>query len=153
MDHEVPFDLVLAHRYFSANCFNQTWALMGKKDRTSADDEQMLLLSLASLWHWTQRADCKPHNLSVGNYLVSRVYAALGDAGNAGLYAAKSLLLSEGDEPFCVGAAHEAVARAAYLAGNEAEAARHMAEARRLAELVTDAEDRALLEEDLASIR
>jgi len=125
---------------------------MDKKDRTSAENEQMLLLALASLWHWTQRPDCKPHNLAVGNYLLSRVYAMLGDAGNASLHATKCLLLSEGDEPFYLGSAHEAAARAALLGGNDESAATHMAEARRLLALVTDAEDRAQLEEDLSSI-
>jgi hypothetical protein len=125
---------------------------MDKKERSSVDNEQMLLLALASLWHWTQRPDCKPRNLAVSHYLLSRVYCTLGDAGNASPHAAKCLLLSEGDEPFYIGSAHEAAARAALLGGNNEAATGHMAEARRLAALVTDAEDRAQLEEDLNSI-
>ncbi|MBL8850512.1 MAG: hypothetical protein JNG89_12600, partial [Planctomycetaceae bacterium] len=50
-------DRAAAHRQFSGECFNRTWELIDKQDRTPADDEQMLLRSLASLWHWTQRAD------------------------------------------------------------------------------------------------
>jgi hypothetical protein len=153
MESTPPFDPVAAHRFFSAGCFNNTWKLMEKKDRTAAEEEQMLLLPLASLWHWTQRPDCKPHNLSVGNWLVSRVYSALGQADNASRYAAKCLLLSEGEEPFCLGSAHEAAARAARLTGKEEAAARHLAEAWRLLALVTDEEDRAILEQDLRSIQ
>jgi len=148
----VALDPLPAHRYFSASCYNKTWALMDKKERTGADNEQMLLLALASLWHWTQRPDCKPRNLSVGNYLLSRVYVALGDSGNASLHATKCLLLSEGDEPFYIGSAHEAAARAALLGGNDEAAAGHIAEARRFAAMVTDPEDRTQLEEDLGSI-
>jgi hypothetical protein len=146
------FDPLPAHRYFSASCFNKTWALLDKKERTGADNEQMLLLALASLWHWTQRPDCTRRNLSVGNYLLSRVYATLGDAGNASLHAAKCLLLSDGEEPFYSASAHEAAARAARLGGNDEAAASHLAEARRLAALVSDAADRTQLEEDLDSI-
>jgi len=152
MESVAPFDPLAAHRYFSAACFNKTWAMMDKKERSSADNEQMLLLALASLWHWTQRPDCKQRNLAVGQYLLSRVYSTLGDAGNASLHAAKCLMLSEGEEPFYIVSAHEAAARAALLGGNDEAAASHMAEARRLAVLVTDAEDRAQLEEDLNSI-
>ena len=32
--------------------------------RTSEEEDKMLQLSLASLWHWTQREDCTPTNLS-----------------------------------------------------------------------------------------
>jgi hypothetical protein len=147
-----PFDPLPAHHHFAASCFNKTWALLGKPERSADDDEQMLLLALASLWHWTQRPDCKPRNLAVSNYLVSRVHATLGNAGDASLYAAKCLLLSEGDAPFYVGSAHEAVARAALAGDNNEAAATHIAEARRLAAMVTDAEERAQLEEDIDSI-
>jgi len=152
MEPAAPFDPLPAHRFFSASCFNKTWALLDKSSRTAAEDEQMLLLSLASLWHWTQRPDCKPHNLAVGNWLVSRVYAMLGQADNASLYAGKCLLLSADEEPFYLASAHEGAARAALLAGNAEAVTRHMAEARRLAELVTDDADRTQLEDDLRSI-
>ena len=152
MDTSPPFDPSLSHRYFSAHCFNQTWALLETPNRSAAEDEQMLLLAMASLWHWTQRPDCKPRNLAVGYWLISRVYAALGQSDNASIYAGKCLILSEGDEPFYIASAHEASARAARLAGNTETVARHLAEARRLAALVTEADDRASLEADLASI-
>jgi len=152
MENDAPFDPVPAHRHFSAACFNQAWGLLEKSGRTAPEDEQMLLLALASLWHWTQRADCKAHNLAVGNWLVSRVYAALGQAENASIYAGKCLMLSEGDEPFYLAAAHEGAARAAQVAGDKERVARHLAEGWRLAELVTDGEDRAVLEGDLRSI-
>ena len=56
--------------------------------------------------------------------------------------------LEDWDLPF----AHEALARANLVAGNEAEARRHAARARELAAQVADAEDRELLGADLASL-
>src|ERR1700687_1872237 len=64
-----------AHRFFSAHCFNRAWDLIRKSNRTTIECEQMLQLSQASLWHWTQRSDCTPKNLSIGNWQLSRIYA------------------------------------------------------------------------------
>jgi hypothetical protein len=72
-----------AHRFFSAQCFNRAWDLIRKPDRTDLENEQMLLLSQASLWHWTQRSDCTPRHLSIGYWQLSRVQALLGQAENA----------------------------------------------------------------------
>jgi hypothetical protein len=43
------FDATKAHRHFSADCFNKAWELIERTDRTSAEDEQMIRLSHASL--------------------------------------------------------------------------------------------------------
>jgi len=152
MDASEPFNPLPCHRYLSADCFNKTWTLLEKPGRTAADDEQMLLLAMASLWHWTQRPDCKTRELSVGYWMISRVYAALGQVDNAASYAGKCLMLSKDEEPFYLAYAHEGSARAARLAGNGEAVTRHLAEARRLAPLVTEGDDRAQLEADLRTI-
>ncbi len=59
-------DLASANKYFSAECFNRAWELIDKQDRSEADNVNMLALSMASFWHWTQRSDCTNENLSVG---------------------------------------------------------------------------------------
>lgn len=61
MSQTPDFDRIAAHRYFSAECFNQAWDLIEKPQRTAEDNEKMLLLSIASLWHWTQRPDLYAH--------------------------------------------------------------------------------------------
>lgn len=75
-----------AHKFFSADCFSNTWELIDKADRTPEEDEQMLLLAMASLWHWTQREDHTLSNLSVGYWQVSRVHALRGHANEARRY-------------------------------------------------------------------
>jgi hypothetical protein len=141
-----------AHRHFSADCFNRTWELIDKPDRTPADNEQMLLLAYASLWHWTQRPDCTPRNLSVGYWLLSRVYSLLGVPKPARYFGELSLQHAEHEPPFYIGYAHEALARAALVAGDRLALARHFDLARKLAADVEDAEDRALLDGDLKSL-
>ena len=64
MTENLPFDLPTAHRHFAATCFNAAWELIDKPDRTPAEDEQMLLRTFASFYHWTQRADCTAENRS-----------------------------------------------------------------------------------------
>lgn len=152
MSEAPPFDLARAHRWFSADCFNRVWTLLEKPDRTPEDNERMISLAHASLAHWRERTDCTAHNLSIGYWQVSRVYAVLGQAENARHYGQLCLELSVGEAPFYLGYAHEALARAEKLAGNAAAARHHLAEARRLAVLVTDQGERAALEQDLAGL-
>lgn len=152
MNDSPNFDKGLAHRYFSADCFNRTWALIEKSGRSPADDEQMLLLTLASLWHWTQRDDCGDRSLSIGYWQVSRVYALRGEGRNALQFAETCLRYSQNQPPFFLAYAHEAIARAAVLNGETSRANNHIAEARRLATQVADPEERTALEKDLDTI-
>ena len=78
MSEKATFDIDAAHRYFAAECFNQAWDLINKSERTPEEDEQMIRLSLASHWHWTQRADCTQENVSIAYWQTSRVYTVLG---------------------------------------------------------------------------
>ena len=82
-DSAAPLDLPSAHRHFSVDCFNRTWDFIDKPERSAEDDEAMVLCTLASLWHWTQRADCTDQNRSIGHWQASRVYALIGQGDNA----------------------------------------------------------------------
>ena len=152
--NEPGFDAQKAHRFFSAGCFNGAWKLIDKADRTREQDERMLLAAMASLWHWTHRDDVAAANLSVGYWQVSRIHAVLGRADEARRYGVLSLdAAREGEpDPFTLGYAHEALARAEALAGNATTAAEHFVEARKAAEAVTDEESKQWLLDDLATI-
>lgn len=152
MSESPPFDLARAHRWFSADCFNRVWALLEKPDRTPDDGERMISLAHASLAHWRERTDGMRQNFSIGYWQLSRVYAVLGQAENARHYGRLCLEASANEPPFYLGYAHEALARAEKLAGNVASSQQHLAEARLLAALVADAEERRALEKDLAEL-
>ena len=143
------FDTAAAHRFFAANCFNAVWELLDKPDRTDEDDEQMIALAHASVWHWTQREDRLPRNLSVGYWQLSRVYSILGHGERARHYGNLSLAASRDEEPFYQGYAHESLARAASVLGEDAVLREHLALASQLAESVADVEDQKLLMADL----
>lgn len=140
------------HRHFSVHCFNEAWSYFDKPDRSAEDDAMLLHLVHASMWHWLQREDCKSQNLSVGYWQVSRAYAVIGDAANAKRFGELCLKHSDKEPPFFLGYAHEALARAAKVAGDAATMKRHLTEAAKLALKVTEPDDRAMLEKDLAKI-
>ena len=146
------FDAARAHNFFAADCFNRAWSYIDKAQRTPAEDEQMLLLSSASLWHWTQRDDCTDRSLSVGYWQIARVHALLGRAADAIRCGELCLRHSQNEPPFYLGYAHEALARAATIGGDNGRAAKHLSEARRLAAQVADADERSMLERDLEII-
>jgi hypothetical protein len=152
MGKDPGFDTALAHRFFAADCFNKTWGFIEKPTRTREEDEQMIRLAQASLWHWTNRADCKSQQLSIGYWLLARVYALARRPEEAQRHADSCLQHSNGEPPFFVAYAYEAMARAEKVAGNSSLMAKYKTESVRLAETVADAADRKLLIDDLASI-
>lgn len=154
MAKEPDFDVNAAHKYFSADCFNKAWDLMDKPDRTAEEDEQMIRLSLASHWHWTQRADYAKTGESVGHWQTSRIYAMLGQADNARRYGQFCFDASRGDDisPFYLGYAYEALARAESVAGNQKRKEEYLGKARAAAGKVEDADSKKMLLDDLNTI-
>ena len=130
------FDMQGVHERLSVSCFNDCWGLIEKADRTKEETEDMILLASASLWHWKQRSDCQAVNLSVAYWQMSRVHVLAGDGVASLAYGQKCLLISNKGalDPFYVGYAHEAIARAASLAGDGKMANEHLGLARVLAE-------------------
>lgn len=145
-------DLAAAHRFFSADCFNRTWDLLDLERRTPEQDEQLLLLAHASLWHWTQREDLTSRTHSIGLWMLSRVHAVLGRGEEAVRQAAACLSVSAEEPPFYLAYAHEAMARAAAVAGDVDAKSRHLESAWRLAAQIADTGEREMLEKDLGSL-
>ena len=153
MSTEKPqIDRDLAHRHFSSGCFNHTWTLIEKQDRTPADDEAMVLCALASLWHWTQRPDCTERNLSIGHWQISRVYALTGQGESAMTHARKCVEHAAGSPPFYIGYGHEAAARAALVLGDVASFREYLDKAHALAAQVEDVDERTPLEDDIRDL-
>ena len=153
MAGQADLDLVAAHKYFSAWCFNRAWDLMEKPDRTEAEIRLMEALSHASIFHWISRPECTDQNLSTGYWQASRIQALIGNAHQASLYARRCLGYSENLEPFYLGYAYEALARAASLMNDQANFVDYLDKAESLAQRVTDEQDRQLLAADLAQLK
>jgi hypothetical protein len=148
-------DLPAAHRHFSTMCFNAAWEVMERPDRSPDDNQEMIRLAFASLWHWSQRQDVKPRHFAVGYWQIARIFALLGMADASERYARHSLEQAEGYAVghFYRGYAHEALARAALVRGDRQGARAYLAEALAAAEMIADKDERQLLLQDLAQIQ
>lgn len=152
MSDKSAFDPAPAHRYFAADCFNRAWDLMDKTDRTAGDDLALIDLVHASMWHWSQRPDVTDLKRSIGYWQASRAYAVVGQGAKALQYGQLCLDVTPADEPFYIGYAHEALARAEFALGNAEAGRRHLERARELAAAVAAEGDREALLKDLASL-
>ncbi len=154
MVKKAGFDVPAAHKYFSAECFNRTWDYIDMPQRSSGEEDQMLALAFASLWHWTQREDSTPTNLSIGYWQVSRVLALIGQADLARHYGQLSLEVAEheGVLPFYRGYAFEALARAEQVAGNTGQMENYLHQASQVANTLPDRDAKAQLLKDLENI-
>ena len=141
-----------SHRQVAIELFNRTWELLDKETRTDAEDAEMLTAAFASRYHWQEIGDVK--NFSVSEWQVSRVAAVLGLPDLAERYGRRALEVAASADldPFYVGYGHEALARAAQLAGNREEARGHLDRAKDLLEQVEDSSARELLAADLAEL-
>jgi hypothetical protein len=141
-------------RQLAADLFNRAWALLDLPQRTAEQDDELIHTAHASRHHWAEVGTAA--NLARGEWQVSRVYATLGRAEPALYHANRCLAYCEGspeeledwDLPF----AYEALARAHGVAGDAAGAERFADSARKLTAHVRDAEDRQVLEADLAAL-
>jgi hypothetical protein len=147
------FDVAAAHKYFAAHCFNKAWDLIEKPNRTTEDERLMVALNQASIYHWLNRPDCEPKHLSVGYWQASRIQAIVGNAVEARRHAEVCLSYSVALEPFFLGYAYEALARAAHVAGDTGAVAKHLTLADEQAALVVREHDRELLVKDLEGLR
>jgi hypothetical protein len=128
--------------------FNATWRLIESRE----DDDLMVHAAHASAYHWAVAPECKPENRARSEWLLSRVYTLVGRPEAALDHAERCLqwCAEHGLADWDLAYAHEALARANKLAGDEAAAAAHLEQARAVE--IADADDREHLEEDLATL-
>jgi hypothetical protein len=142
------------HRRLAVGLYNFTWTLMEKPDRTVEETDLMIHAAHGSRLHWEYIAVAA--NRSRGEWLCSRVYAVLGRAEPALWHAQRCLAIveqgGEGFEDWERGSALEALARAYAVAGDRAEADTYKALSAAELPNIAEADDREVIEKDLASI-
>ncbi len=130
------------HRKTARDCFNHAWDYLDKKDRSAGDEKEMLHLAHASRFHWGLVGS--PRNQAVGDWQISRVYAALNQPSLSLQFARSSIETCEkNDLQEVLATAFEAIARAYAVAGEYASAKSYIEKAReQLSKLSLDDEDR-----------
>lgn len=142
------------HRDLGIGLYNRTWQLLGPEARTPDRDDELLHTAHASAWHWRQASDGVER--ARAEWLCSRVNAVLG-RGEAAVHHARrclDLLAAHpgGREDWDEAAACESMARALAVAGDPAGAAEWRDRAREALAGIADPEDRAVIEQDLATL-
>jgi len=142
------------HRQLGKELYNHTWSLIEATDRSPEQDDEMLLSSHASAYHWSKSGGTLA-NAARGHWQIARVYSTLGRGEPAVWHAHRCLELAEAAvragvaDDWDVPGALEGLARAQAVAGD-----RQAAEATRVRALdavkgIADPEDRQLIEQDL----
>ena len=146
-----PMDERSLHETFAKKTNGEVWSLLEKSDRSPVEDERMLLAAHASYYHWLH-AGTHVHQQRA-EWMVAHVYTVLGRGEPARYHARRCWSLTEMFreelKDFDAAYAHEALARAEALAGDEAEAARHYRLAEQRGVAILDEEDRHIFLSDL----
>lgn len=141
------------HRKFAVACFNGTWDLLDKKDRTPVDNANMIHMAHASRYHWGQIG--APLNFARGDWQISRVYAVLGQGENALNYAKSCLHLCIDFElgDFDLAFAYEAAARAFAVLGDAELTEEHLALAKEAGKAIAEEDDQNYFFSELETIK
>ena len=147
-----PSGLPESERQLAADLFNLVWTLLEQTGRTTEDDDRMVHAAHASRYHWGQVGG--PEQLAIGEWQCARVYSVLGRAEPALHHARRCLeIATAGTVPdWLIASAHEGLARAYAVAGQRESALASRAAAEAALAKVTDAEDRQVVQDDLASL-
>ncbi len=151
LDDEVVVDAADDwHRAQGIDCNNGTWDLVGKDDRSPADDEEMLRRAYGSAYHWQRARGAGPANEARALYMLAKVHLLTGQSSRSLHYADACLAQCVQHDlvDFDLAYAHEARARALRDLGREEEGLAAWAVARQVP--VADPEDRDILEADFA---
>ncbi len=142
------------HRRLAVDLYNATWTLLDRDDRTAEDDDAMVAAAHASMHHWSQVDGVRPENLGRGHWLCSRVHAVMVQPDAAAYHAARYVTIAESEpvSDWDLAAALEASARAAAVAGDWDAAEVLVARARASCESFAAADDREVIETDLATV-
>ncbi len=137
------------HRKTASNCFNQAWDYLEKKNRDANDDQQML--HLAHTARYLRSFVGTARNSAIGDWQISRVYAAIKEPRLAVRFAKSSLERMEQNNLFdilCTG--YEAMARACAVAEDYEAARDYVRKAReQLAKSTVDDEDRKIYSDQI----
>jgi hypothetical protein len=117
------------HKKTAAKCFNEAWDYLDKKNRTADDEQKMLHLAHAACYHRSFVGT--PLNFAIGDWQVSRVYAAINEPSLALRFAKSALEITQknnfsGNLP----SAYEGMARAYIIAKQNSSAKDYVKRAR-----------------------
>lgn len=112
-------EILQLHQDMGITYFNQSWDLLLKEDRSKEDEDVLINMVHASLFHWRQLN--QPVNILRGEWMIAHVYTLLKQK-EAALYHAKNTMEWSDKakaEDWDLAYAYEAMARAYALNGDK----------------------------------
>ena len=138
------------HRRIAIDTFNKCWDLL-EQPRSVENDRELLTNAFTSRFHW--RAIGGPQEFSISEWMISRVFARLGQGDLAIEFAQAALDLLTADAPYWHQAStHEGLARAYLAAGDSAQAQVHIHKCQELLTLETNDDDAKHIRSQLAEL-
>jgi len=151
MIENIQFDQGEAHLYFAREMSAETWQLLDKENRTIEDDERLLAAAFASYYHLLYTG--KEVHRQRAEYMIARVYLALGNPQEALFHARRCLELTEQYQDqmqdFDFAFAYEICARANTIFGQADIAYEYWELASIAGNHIKDDEDRKIFYDDL----
>ncbi len=137
------------HRRIAAELFNEVWRLLDLPERSGEQELEMVHAAHASRHHWGVAGDARNH--AIGEWQLSRVYATLRRPEPARYHAEQALRLAREHDlgAFLTACAHEALARAAMMAGDPAAFDAEVAAAEAAGAGIADEEERQVWRSDM----
>lgn len=153
MEEEKKYTIEEANHYFGIEFNNAIWTLLDKKDRTEAENHEMINLAHASLLHWSRSPKGTKANLQRGEYMIANVHTFIGNKDQALYYANRCLKLTQDYKSemadFDIAYAYLIMARALALAGNKEEGLKYLDLAKKATEEIKDKDDKDIVLLDL----
>ncbi len=144
MNNKTQFTLEEAHLHFAKTLNGEVWNLLDKENRTQAENERMLAAAFASYYHWLHAG--KEVHRQRGEYMIARVFLALGNRPEALAHASRCLELTdqfkERMEDFDLAFAYEMFARTNAATSHLDPARDYREKARKAGEMIKKEEDR-----------
>ncbi len=141
-------------RELAVSTFNRAWELLELPARTAEEVDEMIHAAHVSCYVWSNVGTLA--NVARGEWQCARVYATLGHAEPALWHGRRCLELAEaggeGFEDWDLPSARQGLAHAQLAAGKDQEARRWAELAREELARVEDAEDRELIESQIAEL-
>jgi hypothetical protein len=140
------------HREVAVATFNRCWELLNQAVRSNDDDAELLTCAVASRYHWGVAGG--PQECIVGDWMISRAAAALGEGHLAVWFAVRAdTATSSHDVPdWLIASTAEGIARAYGAAGDALRRDLWIEKADKLIAAIADDEDRDLIASQLATV-
>jgi hypothetical protein len=137
------------HQELAVNLFNQSWDILLKEGRDRKDEDTLVNVVHASLYHWRQIGE--PINILRGEWMIAHVYTLLGHKEEALYHAENVMTLKEELNPldWDLAYCYEAMARVMALWGDQTGFEQYYEQALAAGKAIQDPASRQQFESDM----